>query len=187
VIELDHVVLAGRYPDLPSVEGGRHDGWGTANRLVPLGDTYLELVEVVDRDEADTSAFGRWVAAAPAGPLGWAVRTSTLDRVAERLGLPVLEGSRPTASGALLRWRAAGFERAAAEPLLPFFLEWAEDAPFPGRSSTPAGRIVGLELTGDAARLDAWLGAADLPIAVRPGPPGIARVAVELDGRLVEL
>jgi Glyoxalase-like domain len=32
---------------LVSVEGGRHPGWGTANRVVPLGENYLELVAVV--------------------------------------------------------------------------------------------------------------------------------------------
>src|SRR6476469_4083347 len=34
---------------LASVAGGRHPGWGTANRIVPLGDAYLELVAIVDR------------------------------------------------------------------------------------------------------------------------------------------
>jgi hypothetical protein len=58
------------------VAGGRHPGWGTANRIVPLGNTYLEVVAAVDAAEADGSPFGRWVAAAPSGgPLGWAVRT----------------------------------------------------------------------------------------------------------------
>ena len=56
--------------DLPSVDGGRHPGWGTANRIVPLGDTYIELVTVVDEAEAAQSPFGRWVASAPDGPLG---------------------------------------------------------------------------------------------------------------------
>jgi hypothetical protein len=31
-----------------SVVGGRHPGWGTANRIVPLGREYVELVAVVD-------------------------------------------------------------------------------------------------------------------------------------------
>ena len=33
---------------LASIEGGRHPGWGTANRIVPLGSSYLELVAVID-------------------------------------------------------------------------------------------------------------------------------------------
>src|SRR4051794_22384701 len=82
VIELDHVLIAvtdldaagrefqSRY-GLVSIAGGRHPGWGTANRIVPLGDTYLELVAAVDAAEAAGSPFGRWVAAAP--PAGrWA-------------------------------------------------------------------------------------------------------------------
>ena len=46
---------------LASIEGGRHPGWGTANRIVPLGEAYLELVAVVDEAEAAQSPFGRWV------------------------------------------------------------------------------------------------------------------------------
>ena len=65
-MELDHVLFAvadlaaaatefeSRY-GLASVQGGRHDGWGTANRIVPLGDAYLELLAVVDEDEAASS------------------------------------------------------------------------------------------------------------------------------------
>ena len=90
-MELDHVLIAASdlaaaasaieaRHGLASVEGGRHPGWGTANMIVPLGETYLELVAVVDESEASRSAFGRWVARADphatlAQPLGWAVRT----------------------------------------------------------------------------------------------------------------
>ena len=58
-MELDHVLIActdleaaAREVEarigLASVEGGRHRDWGTANRIVPLGSSYLELVAVVD-------------------------------------------------------------------------------------------------------------------------------------------
>src|SRR5207253_9345067 len=55
LVELDHVLIAvddlaaaareleARH-GLASIRGGRHPGWGTANRIVPLGQTYLELV-----------------------------------------------------------------------------------------------------------------------------------------------
>ena len=73
---------------LTSIEGGRHPGWGTANLVVPLGDAYVELVAVVDRDAAALSAFGRWIlAATPGQPLGWAVRTRAIAEVGQRLGL----------------------------------------------------------------------------------------------------
>ena len=80
---------------LASIEGGRHPGWGTANRIVPLGEAYIELVAVVDEAEAAQSPFGRWVAQAHptlAQPLGWAVRTNKLDDVARRLDLVVAAG-----------------------------------------------------------------------------------------------
>ena len=41
--------------------GGRHPGHGTANRIVPLGSSYIELMAVVDRVEADSSPLGSWV------------------------------------------------------------------------------------------------------------------------------
>jgi len=170
-----------------SVEGGRHPGWGTANRIVPLGDAYLELVAIADESEAPQSLLGRWVAARRGGlarPLGWAVRTDGLDDVAERLGLAVHSGSRDLPGGGVVRWRMAGLEQAVAEPSLPFFLEWAPGTPFPGRTAAahPAGavRIAALELEGDADRLAVWLGEHDLPIRVRPGEAAVA--AIELTG-----
>jgi Glyoxalase-like domain len=39
--------------------GGRHPGLGTANRIVPLGRQYLELIAVVDKSEAAASRLGR--------------------------------------------------------------------------------------------------------------------------------
>ena len=149
---------------------------------MPLGATYLELVAVVDPAEAAASTLGRWVAAAPSpgGPLGWAVRTDELDAVAERLGLTVRDGARAAPGGPLLRWRSAGIEQAAAEPCLPFFIEWGEGTPLPGRAAAThrAGdvSIARLELTGDGDRLAAWLDGHVLPIAVHPGSPAVARV-----------
>lgn len=171
---------------LASIEGGRHPGWGTANRIVPLGESYLELVGVVDAAEAAQSAFGRWVAAAPAKPggrpFGWVVRTHELDEVARRLGLIIETGSRAAPSGQLLRWRSAAIERAAAEPLLPFFIEWGQGTPLPGRAAVShragAVAISRLELTGDADRLAAWLGNHQLPIAVRPGEAAVTTIVL---------
>ena len=102
VLAIDHVILpvrdlaveaAGlkaRY-GLASVEGGRHPAWGTANWIVPLGDTYLELVAVADNETAGRSDFEQWIASAiPGRPLGWAVRTNSIDAVGRRLGQPVV-------------------------------------------------------------------------------------------------
>ncbi|HET7380101.1 MAG TPA: VOC family protein [Gaiellales bacterium] len=200
MIELDHVVIA--VPDLPaaatsladgmgltSVEGGRHAGWGTANRIVPLGETYLELVAVVDADEAAASAFGGWVAAAAgAQPIGWVVRTDGIDQVAGRLGLTVSEGTRRDREGRPMHWRVAGVERARTEPSLPFFVEWGEGTPHPGRTGALTGGLIAeVRVRGDRALLTHWLGGADLPVAVEPGEPAVEAVVVGAPGGEVVL
>lgn len=174
---------------LASVEGGRHAGWGTANRIVPLGETYVELITVVDEAEAAGSVFGRWVAGGlqcgPGRPLGWVARTDRLDEVAGRLGLSVGAGSRPGRDGGLLRWRLAGVEQAAAEPALPFFVEWGEGTPLPGRAvaAHPAGaaRLLRVELSADRERVAAWLGTDSLPIAVSAGHAGVVAIVLASD------
>jgi Glyoxalase-like domain len=193
-MELDHVLIAvadlstavtefeERY-GLVSVTGGRHAGWGTANRIVPLGETYLELVAVVDQAEAARSVFGRWAANARVGwPLGWAVRTDDLDGVAGRLGLSVGSGSRLTAAGELLRWRIAGVERAMAEPSLPFFIEWAAGSRLPGgievEHPTAATGITRLIVEGEPQRLSSWLGRHWLPVTVADAGSGVIAVVL---------
>lgn len=168
---------------LTSVAGGRHPGWGTANRIVPLGDTYLELVSAVDAAEAAGSPFGRWVAAAKTGrPLGWAVRTQQIGVIATRLGLAVTTGSRRGNDGPVLRWRLAGMGQAIADPALPFFIEWGDGTPLPGRTEADHRdgplRIDQVQLAGDADRIENWLGAYDLPITVQAGTPAVAGVVL---------
>jgi len=170
---------------LSSNEGGRHPGWGTANRIVPLGHAYLELVTVVDPTEAAQNPFGSWVASAAcrlAAPFGWAVRTHDLDDVADRLGLSVSGGSRLDRSGRRLRWRSAGIEQAALEPPLPFFIEWRAGTPLPGSApradALGALAIASLRLTGDPDRLNEWLGRHSMPISVGRGAPAVAGVTL---------
>jgi Glyoxalase-like domain len=195
-VELDHVLIAvtdlaaaaralETRHGLASVEGGRHPAWGTANRIVPLGTSYLELIGVVDRAAAAETNVGRWVAggASPEGrPLGWAVRTGALDELARRLGLTVGGGTRLAPDGAVLRWRSAGIDQAAAEPSLPFFIQWGAGTRLPGATAVahpaaPAG-ISRLVLDGEPGRLAAWLGDHGLPIVVRTGRPAVAAVVL---------
>lgn len=170
---------------LTAIEGGRHPGWGTANRIVPLGDAYLELVTVVDAAVAARSPFGRWVAASQSElfrPLGWAVRTDGLDEVALRLGLTIEAGSRRGRGGELVRWRLAGVEEAAAEPALPFFIEWAPGTQLPGRARTvhAAGEvsITEVRINGDPHQIKSWLGTNQVSIDVRPGTSAVTAVVL---------
>jgi len=131
-MQLDHVILAApvRGPDTPRlpssyglepVPGGRHPAWGTANWIVPLGDSYLELIAVVDEHVAGGNDFGRRVLDASEGDLiGWAVRPDDIDATATRLGL-----SRPRIPNALVLGahrvadgRSRGRSRAAVAPVL---------------------------------------------------------------------
>jgi hypothetical protein len=182
VLAIDHVILPvsdlaleaaelqARY-GLASVEGGRHPAWGTANRIVPLGDSYLELVAVVDHETAGRTAFGQWIAAAtPGRVLGWAVRTDSIEAVGQRLGLPVVPGSRVRPTGVVISWRSVGTDLAVREPGLPFFIQWGDGVPLPGsaavRHRDGPVTLKLLSVAADQERLAEWLGDHDLPIAV---------------------
>lgn len=186
---IDHVIVC--VPDLTgsvaafetehgvaSVPGGRHRGHGTANRLVPLGDAYIELVAVVDPAEAENSVFGQWVAARSSSPVadGIAIATDDLDATCARLDLDPVTMSRPAETGDELRWRIAGMEQLVTSGL-PFFIEWDIDpALHPGRIRVdhPAGevRLRRVALVGDLAQLRSWTaGTGDLEL--RGGDPAV--------------
>jgi hypothetical protein len=174
-------VFDGRH-GLRSVEGGHHPGWGTANRIVPLGDSYLELVAVVDEREAATSRFGSWIAASasPTGRIvGWAVRPDDLDATAARHGLRIDAGSRTTPAGERVTWRLAGTDEATSRGWLPFFIEWGDLATFPGTSAAPAAAIRHVEIEGDERELSDWLGDHSLPLVTRAGTRGVTRIVLE--------
>ena len=195
MIELDHVLIAvddleaaaqevEQRHGLASVEGGRHQGLGTANRIVPLGATYLELVAVVEENEA-ASGFGSWVAGGQRPRLlGWCVRTDDLDAVAARLGLTIANGSRARPDGTLLTWRMAGLEQSAGERSLPFFIEWGPDTSYPGEALAQSAAITELRLQGDPDRIARWVDGAPLPLSITRGEPAIRSVA--LDGAVLD-
>jgi len=205
MLRLDHVVYAVRDLDeaavrfreafgLDSTEGGRHERWGTANRIVPLGDQYVELVAAVDETAASQTGFGRGVLERASGGGGWftiAAVAEDLDAVAARLELEIGSGSRTRPDGEVLRWRSAGLDDPRREPWMPFFLAWeVPDELHPGRARAGHGvraqGIAWVEVGGDAGRLRQWLGGEELPIRVIEGEPGIRRVAVgTLEAELV--
>ena len=73
-------------------------------------------------------------------------------------------------------------EQAVAHPALPFFVEWGDGTPLPGRTKADHRdgplRIDHVHLTGDAARLESWLGAHHLPITVQAGSPAVTGVVL---------
>jgi hypothetical protein len=154
---------------LDSIAGGRHDGIGTHNRLVPLGADYLEVLAIADPDEAGASPLGTIVAEQiERGDrlIGWAVAVPDVTAVAKRLGTDVIGVTRGGRTG-----RLTGPHEALEEPFLPFFIEREP-------SDAPRG-ISWIEVAGDREQLEAWLGgAAELPVHVLAGPPAVLSVGV---------
>ena len=197
--EIDHVIIAvtdlegsarnlnSRF-GLTAIEGGRHPSWGTANWIVPLGTSYLELVTVMDDAQASASAFGRLILKGMAASdrlCGWAVRTTALERTAQRLRLEIATGSRQRGDGSILQWRTAGIDQVATEPRLPFFIEWGTALDQPSRVPVAhrAGevRLKEVAVSGDADRIYKWLGTDDLPISLVPGRPGVVSATLASD------
>ncbi len=203
MLSIDHVVLAVRdlavaarrlldEHGLASVAGGRHLAWGTANRIVPLGDDYVELLAIDDPDVAASNPVGRSLTQLVAGGDRWfavCIADDELDATAPRLGLPVVTGERERPDGTMIRWRSAGFEddpeRVAR---LPFFIEWSlPREAHPGRTpiehQVRATGIAWIEM-GDDGRLRPWLGEGglDLPIRIVDGEPGLRAVALATAG-----
>jgi hypothetical protein len=199
VQRIDHVVYAVRDLEvaarrcleehgLASIPGGRHPRWGTANRIVPLGETYLELLAVEDPSVAP--ALARSLLEATADGDRWysiCVADDAVEATAARLGLEVHAGARTRPDGAEVRWRGAGFDDPARPPWLPFFIAWdVPDELLPGRAEAPphpsgAAGIEGVDVGGDPDTLRAWLGGSDLPIAVVGDEPGIRAVRLVTD------
>lgn len=202
-LRLDHVILAVRDLDaaaatlkarfgLDSHFGGEHPGFGTANRIVPLGDAYLELFGVVDHEAAAGSPVGTWLGLQlQQGEhlLGWCVRSDDVEAVAARLGLIVQAGVRRLPDGSDVHWRSAGMDVALAEPWLPFFITWQDMAQHPARSRDVRHEI---EVRGvrwvelGAAprdRLREWLGGAELPVRFGADNPGVSSIAIATDGQ----
>ena len=199
-MRIDHVLIGAR--DLPaaadrlrdehglaSVEGGVHPEWGTGNRIVPLGEDYVELIGIVDEAAAARSSLGQWLGAQLAGgdrPLGWCLAADDIGATAARLGLESVAGARTKPDGTRLHWRLLGLAEAIAQPPLPFFIEWGEAVAHPGAEAidhaSAATRIAWVEVGGDEARLAEWLGGAQLPVRVAAGEPGLRAVALVAPG-----
>jgi hypothetical protein len=174
---------------LASVAGGQHPAWGTANRIVPLGAAYLELMTIFDSELAATNALGRLVTEhieRGDGFIGWMAGGPAFDDRVAANGLAARSFSREKPDGSELTWRLAGLETMLAEPPLPGLLSWDDPASFPGLTPVehrvaPAG-IAWIELAGDERRVRDYLGGADLPLRFVDGDPGVKRAAVALDG-----
>lgn len=154
---IDHLVIACPDPDAAATElesamglvaagGGRHQGFGTFNRIVWLADgAYLELVGVADREAALTTpvsaAVLRVLDEHGGGLATYALRdsdieltVSALQGAGARLG-PVTHGTRRNPDGELVEWWASAPEEPLGPDGVPFLIqhaytgsEWGHDA-----------------------------------------------------------
>jgi hypothetical protein len=205
VLAIDHVILGVHDLDAATrrmealgfgvADGGRHQGLGTANRIVPIprgGDDppqYLELLGVVDRREAEGTAFGRALLARIAAGdclTRWCFQTDDLDTIARRLTLAPEARGRVRPDGVTLTWRAAGLADSLKESWLPFYVSWNDATQHPGLTPVrhrvePRG-IAWVELSADdRPRLDCYVAGADADVRVVAGPPTLRRCAIATD------
>jgi hypothetical protein len=206
LLGIDHVVLAVDDPDATAAQleeklglrlaaGGRHEALGTFNRLVWLGDSYLELVGVFDADVAARSWLGAPAMAAigrGGGLATWAVAIDDLEGQLRWLPPDAgftgpLDGERRRPDGRVVRWRLA--HPPEPSPTAPFLIEhdgsgaeWTPDEraaraeerhPIGGRV-----RLAGLELVTDAPAVAA--GRLRKQLATSAEPAGRAAVRITL-------
>jgi len=217
LLGIDHLVIAVRDLDhaadelercvgLAATGGGRHPKLGTQNRLAWLGDTYLELVSIADRDVAEGSWLGVPTIAALArggGLATWAIATDSivadiaaLRAIGARLGNST-PGERERPDGTVVRWRVAiGGRLGPAEPPFliehePFSAEWtAGDRAARSTERHPIGGPVRLEVlelpVADMASASQTLARA-AKLQFRPSPVGGGARDANLGRHIVRL
>ena len=208
---IDHLVVAVPDPDAAVVElarlfglaaggGGRHPSLGTYNRLLWLGDTYIECIGVADRPSAEAS----WVGAPSVRALDvggglatWAIASPDLARdVAalqargSALGSPI-DGERRRPDGAVVRWRLSA--PPVLDPGLPPFLiehdttaaEWTADDRRV-RADTPV-RLAMLELSVDDVDASADRFVRDAGLVFAPSEAEHGALDAQVGGQTVRL
>ena len=179
------------------VDGGVHPRFGTRNMILPLaGDTYLEIVEVLDHPASDKAPFGQAVRARSAlggGWLGWVVAVDDITAVEARLGREA--GDRQPAPprrhrAALEADRRQRPDRRPAAAVL-HRVGHAPPSCTPAPARTRRFSLACLEIAGDPQRVSEWLGeTVEAPLEdvkvewVAPhGTPGIIAAQVQTPAR----
>jgi hypothetical protein len=170
---LDHLIIAAADPDqaasqiekelgLRASGGGRHEQHGTFNRLIWLGDSYVELMGVSNASLAEGSWWGTHVAGVltrqSAAVAGLALASDDLAGDVQRLrgqGSRIsdrIDGRRLRPDGAEVRWRIARVPDPVTDIGLTFLIEHESGA----AEWTPAergARAVEPHPVGTVARL----------------------------------
>jgi len=183
---IDHVVIACSDPDAAAAEietrlglqatgAGRHTALGTFNRLIWLGDSFIELIGVEARKLAEASWVGRPVIAAAdagGGLATWAAATSRISAEVATLqagGSEIEEsraGERIRPDGQVVRWTLA-----VAPPLGPLAPPFLIEHDLTAAEWSPADRAereAQRHPIGGPVRFEVLeLPAPDIPLATR--------------------
>ena len=218
-LTLDHLVYA--VPDLAEaighfekrlgltpLPGGRHEGLGTRNAILPFqGETYLELI-ASDPDGPDPKQprpFGLDTLNEPR-LVTWAVRSRSIEadvELARKHGFDpgiVLAMTRREPDGEILQWQLSLRQKPFGDGLVPFVIDWGksrhpaavtglgshdqnDEEPDPRAKARPApgGELSDFSATHpDPASIQAALDALGVVLDVQPGT--IARLNARLTG-----
>jgi catechol 2,3-dioxygenase-like lactoylglutathione lyase family enzyme len=172
---------------LGSERGMFYERAGTRHWFVPLEPPQgLEVLEIEDREAALRGPDGATVLACEArgfGLFSWCVLVDNLERVSERLGIPIFDYTLPQPDGTLRGWRTV-----SGPKHLPFFIDYPNNGDRTGRMRAMYERVAhdsapsafsGLTVRGTQEEHLEWLGPHDLPLHFEGGEPGVveARIA----------
>lgn len=167
---------------------------GLINRIAYSGAAAIEIMGVgfpgaemvspfVGQVYGRTIGGDRWIT--------WTVHTDDIRATAGRLGLEVMDGWAMSSAGQAVTWQMAGITEAFfSEPFLPYFVSYTnggDDWHTRALEPVPSFDVARIELTGDPSRFKEWLGDADVPVDVTPGPPAIRSVVISADGNEIDL
>lgn len=143
------------------VDGGIHPRFGTRNFTLPLKNGhYLEVVCPLNHPATESTPFGQAVtkrANEGGGWLTWVIGTGNIGVVEERLGREAAIGHRKRPDGTDLHWKQIGILATIYDSQLPFFIQWTCEE-HPSEDGKPVAEIEKIEIAGDEATIENWLG-----------------------------
>ena len=171
------------------VFGGSHEGLGTRNALLSLGDTYLEIIAPDPAQSVESQMVAGMAAMSTGGLVTWAAQgdLGMTKGLLQEAGIPSagpVETRRRTADGGLLVWdllfpQGGGYG-------MPFFIDW-RDSPHPATTTPLGGELVSFGIsTPDATELGAVLAGLGVDVEVSEGEPEM-KVVIEGAEGAVEL
>ena len=164
--------------DLEPLLFAEHPQWGTRNAVVPAGHgQFIELLAIANPEAGTLLVEGlKRLLHTRDRMVGACLRPPSLDAVAERLSLSVIDGERHE-DGGVVHFRRTEPEQ---RPDMPFFIEWRDSSALDERyAHGRARRVAWVEYGGDAAHMHSWVSDDTVPITVVDGRPGPRRFALE--------